>query len=302
MTLSLSGSIALVAGATRGAGRAIALELAKAGAFVYCTGRSTRAARSDIDRPETIEDTLDLITRSGGQGAAVRVDHSREEEVGALFERVAAEQAGRLDILVNDIWGGEKLTEWGKPFWRQSVDQGLRLFERAVHTHLITARHALPLMVARGAGLVIEVTDGDTLNYRGSFYYDLVKTTVIRLAFGLAQDLAGTGVTALAVTPGFLRSEEMLDHFGVSEASWRDAIAKDPYFAGSETPHYLGRAVAALAADPEVARKAGGVYASWTLMEDYGFTDLDGSQPHWGRFFAEMQARGVPPTMPTDTG
>jgi NAD(P)-dependent dehydrogenase (short-subunit alcohol dehydrogenase family) len=300
MTLPLSGKIALVAGATRGAGRAIAIELAQAGAFVYCTGRSTRAARSDIDRPETIEDTLDLITSRGGRGVALRVDHSREDEVRALFERVAAEQTGRLDILVNDIWGGEKLTVWSRPFWEQSVERGLRLFERAVYTHIITARHALPLMVARGAGLLIEVTDGDTLNYRGSFYYDLVKTTVIRLAFGMAQDLTGKGVTALAVTPGFLRSEEMLDHFGVSEANWRDVIAKDPYFAGSETPHYLGRAVAALAADPAVARKAGGVYASWTLMDEYRFTDLDGSQPHWGRFFAEMQAKNVPITMPPD--
>ena len=243
----LKGKVAVVAGATRGAGRGIAVELGAAGATVYCTGRSTRGNPSDMNRPETIEETAELVNRAGGTGIAVRTDHTVPSEVEALFKQVKKEQEGRLDILVNDIWGGEQLIEWGKKFWKLESTQSLKLIERAILTHIITARYGVPLMVEHGSGLVIEVTDGDTLEYRGHFIYDFIKTGVIRMALGMAKDLEGTGVTALALTPGYLRSEEMLDHFGVTEETWRDAIRQDPYFATSETPHYIGRAVVALA-------------------------------------------------------
>ncbi len=290
----LQGKIAVVAGATRGAGRAMAVELGAAGATVYCTGRSTRGQRSDIDRAETIDETAEIVTARGGKGIAVRVDHTQPSEVEALFARVAAEQNGQLDILINDIWGGEALDAWGKAFWEVPIELTLTMLERAIFTHIITSRFGVPLMVARGSGLIIEITDGDTLNYRGNLPYDLVKTSVIRLALAQGEDLKARGldgITALALTPGFLRSEQMLDHFGVTEATWRDAIAKDPYFASSETPYYIGRAVVALATDPNVHAKNGQAFATWTLSEQYDFTDLDGSRPHWGRFFAAMQAK-----------
>jgi NAD(P)-dependent dehydrogenase (short-subunit alcohol dehydrogenase family) len=226
-----------------------------------------------------------MVTAYGGRGIAVRVDHSVPQEVEALFERVKAEQ-GRLDILVNDIWGGERWIEW-KPFWERSLENGLRMLRQAIETHIITAYYGAPLMVAQKSGLLIEITDGDTMNYRGEVIYDLVKTSVIRLAYGMAQDLRPHGVTALAVTPGFLRSEEMLDHFGVSESNWKDATKQEPHFIASETPYFVGRAIAALAADPNVAQKSGGIYASWTLSDEYGFIDIDGNRPHWGRYFAE---------------
>jgi NAD(P)-dependent dehydrogenase (short-subunit alcohol dehydrogenase family) len=282
----LSGKVALVAGATRGAGRGIALALGSAGATVYCTGRSTRGNLSDIGRAETIDETAEMVTARGGTGIAVRVDHTQPDEVKALFERVRAEQKGQLDILVNDVWGGESLSEWGKPFWELSLDKGLKMIERAVFSHIITSRHAVPLMVERGRGLIIEITDGDSLNYRGNLIYDLVKTSVMRLAYGMAEELRPKGIGALALTPGFLRSEEMLDHFGVTEATWHDAIAQDPYFESSETPHYIGQAVLALASDPNIMQKSGKAWATWTLVEEYGFTDADGTQPHWGKFFA----------------
>lgn len=290
----LKGKVAVVAGATRGAGRAIAIELGAAGATVYCTGRSVRGAPSDMGRPETIDETADLVTAAGGIGIAVQTDHTREEQVRALFERIRAEQSGQLDVLVNDVWGGEKLIEWGKSFWELDSDKVRRLIERAVLSHVITSRYAVPLMVERSSGLIIEITDGDTLNYRGNLLYDLVKTSLIRLAYAMAEDLSAKGlggITALALTPGFLRSEEMLDHFGVTEANWRDAIAQDPYFAESETPAYLGRAIVALAADANVHAKHGKAWATWTLSEEYPFTDVDGRRPHWGRFFAAMQAK-----------
>lgn len=286
----LKGKVAVVAGATRGAGRGIAVELGAAGATVYCTGRSTRGNPSDLNRPETIEETAELITGKGGVGIAVRADHTVESEVKALFERVTEEQSGQLDVLVNDIWGGEQLTKWGKKFWELAPASSLRLIERAIFTHVITARYGVPLMVEQGSGLVIEITDGDTLEYRGHFIYDFIKTGVIRTAMGMAKDLEGAGVTALALTPGFLRSEEMLDHFGVSEENWRDVIEKDPYFAESETPHYIGRAVVALASDPNVHEKAGQALSTWHLSDEYGFKDVDGRQPHWKRFFDRMQA------------
>jgi len=290
----LHGKIALVAGATRGAGRTIAVELGAAGATVYCTGRSVRGAPSDIQRRETIEETAEMVTARGGLGIAVRVDHSKPAEVAALFQRVAAEQQGQLDILVNDVWGGEALIEFDKTFWELDLTKALTMIERAIFTHIITSHYGVPLMVARNRGLIIEVTDGDSLTYRGNLPYDLAKTSVIRLALAQAEDLKKKeldGITALALTPGFLRSEQMLDHFGVTEANWRDQVKKDPYFAGSETPYYIGRAVVALATDPNVHAKNGQAFATWTLSDEYGFTDVDGSRPHWGRFFAEMQGK-----------
>jgi NAD(P)-dependent dehydrogenase (short-subunit alcohol dehydrogenase family) len=229
-----------------------------------------------------------MVTTYGGQGIAVRVDHGVPQEVEAFFGRVRAEQ-GRLDILVNDIWGGEKLIEW-KPFWERSLSNGLKMLHQAIDTHLITSHYGAPLMVEQKSGLIVEITDGDTLNYRGELFYDLVKTSVIRIAHGLAKDLQPHGVTALAVTPGFLRSEEMLDHFGVTKENWRDATKQEPHFIASETPFFVGRAVAALAADPNIAAKSGGVYASWTLSDEYGFIDMDGNRPHWGRYFDEHVA------------
>ncbi len=285
---NLKGQIAVVAGATRGCGRGIAVELGAAGATVYCTGRSTRGHPSDLNRPETIEETAELVAQAGGKGIAVQVDHTEEDQVKDLFERVKAEQ-GKLDILVNDVWGGDSLIEWGKPFWELDMAQGWRLLERSVYSHLLTSRHAVPLMLEH-AGLIIEVTDGDSLSYRGHFFYDLVKTSVIRIAHNLAQELKNTRLTAVALTPGFLRSEAMLEHFGVSEANWRDAIAQDPYYAESETPHYIGRAVVALASDPDVHKKAGRALATWHLAREYGFRDIDGRAPHWQEFFEGKKA------------
>jgi NAD(P)-dependent dehydrogenase (short-subunit alcohol dehydrogenase family) len=243
---------------------------------------------------ETIEETAELVTARGGVGIAVRVDHSKSAEVEAFFQRVAAEQQGQLDILVNDVWGGEALVEFGKAFWEMDLTKALTMIERAIFTHIITSHYGAPLMVARNQGLIIEITDGDSLTYRGMLAYDIAKTGVIRLALAQAEDLKSRGldgITALALTPGFLRSEQMLDHFGVTEANWHDAIQTDPYFASSETPYYIGRAVVALATDPNVHQKHGQAWATWTLSDEYGFTDVDGSRPHWGRFFAEMQAK-----------
>jgi NAD(P)-dependent dehydrogenase (short-subunit alcohol dehydrogenase family) len=297
-TQPLSGKIALVAGATRGAGRGIARMLGEAGATVWCTGRSTRETPATPGRPETIEETAELVTAAGGRGIAVRVDHSDPAQVEALFARIRSESGG-LDILVNDIWGGDRLSEW-KPFWQLDHAKGFEMLDQAIKTHILTSRYGAPLLIERRAGLIVEITDGDFSGYRGALYYDLVKSSVIRLAFAQAEELRPHGVTALAVTPGFLRSEAVLAHFGVTEANWRDAIAKDRFFASSETPCYVGRAVAALAADPNVAAKAGGVYASWTLAEEYGFTDIDGRKPHWWRFvrayLENMLARSGPQT------
>lgn len=289
----LYGKIAIVAGATRGAGRAIAVELGLAGATVYCTGRTTRNQLSDLGRSECIEETAEMITARGGVAFALQVDHSKAEEVEALFARIAAEQNGHLDILVNDIWGGEHLMDWENPFWQMDLEKALTMIQRAIFTHMITSRYGVPLMVAQKKGLIIEVTDGDTWNYRGNLAYDFVKTGVMRLALAQAEDLTANGlhgITALAVTPGFLRSEQMLDHFGVTEETWREAVNQDPYFAESETPHYLGRAIVALAADPAIHKKHGKTFSTWTLSEEYEFQDVDGRQPHWGRFYAKMQA------------
>ena len=225
--------------------------------------------------------------RGGDRGAGG--SHTVEAPVRALFERLQAEQ-GRLDLLVNDVWGGDELSEWGVPFWELSLAKGLLMQQRAVHSHIITSRYAAPILVAQGHGLIIEVTDGETLAYRGNLFYDLAKVSAIRLAYAMAEELRPHGVTALALTPGFLRSEAMLDHFGVTEANWRDAAAQDPHFIASETPTYIGRAVVALAADPDVARKAGTALSTWRLAKEYGFTDADGTQPDWGTYYEEFVA------------
>jgi NAD(P)-dependent dehydrogenase (short-subunit alcohol dehydrogenase family) len=284
MMKPLHGKIALVAGATRGAGRAIAVMLGAAGATVYCTGRSVRGNPSDLGRSETIEETAEMVTARGGAGIAVRVDHSQEEEVKALFERIKDEQEGCLDVLVNDIWGGEKLHEWNKPFWEHSLANGLLMQDRGVHTHMITSHYGAPLMAQRKKGLIIEVTDGIGYGYRGSLYYSMAKISAIHLAAAMAEDLRPYNVAALAVTPGFLRSEQMLDHFGVKEENWQDAVEKEPHYIESETPFFLAQGVAALAADPNVSEKSGSVLASWQLSDEYGFSDIDGRKPHWGNY------------------
>ena len=278
--MTLADSVVLVAGATRGAGRGIARALGEAGATVYCTGRSSRSKPGDADRPETIEDTADLVTAAGGRGIGVCVDHSDEGAVAALMERIATEH-GRLDVLVNSIWGGDALTEWARPFWECDVQQGIAMMERAIHTHLITARHGVPLLQNSERGVLVEMTDGAFYGYRGQLYYDLCKMSVIRIAYACAVELADSSVSAVAVTPGFMRSEAVLSHFGVDESNWRDAIAQDPHFAHSETPMFVGRAIAALASDPAVKHRSGAVLSSWALAREYGFTDVDGRQPHW---------------------
>ncbi len=281
----LAGKVALVAGATRGAGRGIARALGEAGATVYCTGRSTRGALAG-KRPETVDETAELVDSAGGHGIAVRVDHTVPAEVEALVQRIGAE-SGRLDLLVNDVWGGDELTEFGKPFWQLAPESGRRLLEQAVFSHVATARYATPLILSTGAGLIVEITDGDHYHYRGNLFYDLVKSSVIRLAFDFAYELRRKNVAAVAVTPGFLRSEAMLERFGVTEDNWREGAAKDPHFAASESPLFVGRAVAALAADPAIMRRSGRVFSSWGLSDEYGFTDADGSTPHWGRYALE---------------
>ncbi|UFR00631.1 SDR family oxidoreductase [Streptomyces sp. Go40/10] len=297
MSGPLEGKVALVAGATRGAGRGIAVELGAAGATVYATGRSTRARRSEYDRPETVEDTADLVTAAGGQGIAVPADHLDKTAVRDLVDRIADEQ-GRLDVLVNDIWGGEKLFAWDTPVWEHDLDNGLRLLRLAVETHAVTSHYALPLLLRHPGGLVVEVTDGtadynrDT--YRVNFFYDLAKASVLRMAFALGHELGPRGATAVALTPGWMRSEIMLEAFGVREENWRDALEREPHFAVSETPRFTGRAVAALAADPDVSRFNGQSLSSGGLARVYGFTDLDGSRPDAWRYLVEVQDAGRP--------
>jgi NAD(P)-dependent dehydrogenase (short-subunit alcohol dehydrogenase family) len=276
----LEGKIAVVAGATRGAGRGIATALGESGATVYCTGRSVSGSPGMKNRAETIDQTAEIVTARGGRGIALQVDHTVPEQVARLFEQV-----GEFDILINDIWGGDELTEWGKKLWETKLEDGLTMIDRAIKTHIITSYYGLPRL--RSNGLVVEITDGDAYFYRGHFFYDLVKTTVIRMAFSLSQELAGRGITALAVTPGFLRSEWMLDNFGVTEENWKDAAQKVPEFIASETPLFVGRCVASLAADPDVRAKNGRVYASWDLAEEYGVKDADGTQPHFVRWLRE---------------
>ncbi|MBD2248526.1 SDR family oxidoreductase [Nostoc sp. FACHB-888] len=292
----LKNKIALVVGATRGAGRGIAVELGAAGATVYVTGRTTATVRSEYNRPETIQETAELVNQAGGKGIAVVVDHLDPKQVQALVARVEQEH-GRLDVLVNDI-GAEYLAEFNKPVWELSLDRGLRMLRLAIDTHLIASHFALPLLIQKPGGLVVEITDGTAeyngKNYRLSLFYDLAKTSVIRMAWGLTQELKPHQCTAVALTPGWLRSELMLDYFGVSEANWQDATAKEPHFIISETPHYVGRAVAYLAGDPQVVRWNGQSLSSGQLAQVYGFTDLDGSQPDAWRYICEVQEMGKP--------
>jgi NAD(P)-dependent dehydrogenase (short-subunit alcohol dehydrogenase family) len=297
---TLSGKIALVAGATRGAGRGIAIALGEAGATVYCTGRSSRkhiqGKPPTPGRPETIEETAELVTAAGGHGIAVRTDHTEPADVRKLVARIK-QRHKHLDILVNDVWGGDALTEFGKPFWKVNLDNGLRMLKQAIHSHIITSHYAVPLMLGRRDAIIFEITDGDAFYYRGNIFYDLVKISVIRLAFAMARELRKRDIVSVALTPGFLRSEAVLDHFGVKEANWKDvdknkkknsrANSKDQNdsaddFMVSESPRFVGRAVVALAADPLVKKKTGRVFSSWALAREYGYTDLDGTQPHWG--------------------
>ncbi|WP_155372741.1 SDR family oxidoreductase [Catellatospora vulcania] len=294
---TLTGKVALVAGATRGAGRQIAVQLGAQGATVYLTGRSTRAHRSEMDRDETIEQTAELVRAAGGTAVPVQVDHLVPEQVERLVAQIDAEQ-GRLDVLVNAIWGAETLFSWDKKLWEDSLETGRHILRLAVDTHIITSHYALPLLIRRPGGLVVGMTDGteeyNRTNYRVSFFYDLAKTSVLRMAFAQAKELESYGATAVALTPGWMRSEIMLEHFGVTEANWRDALAKEPHFAISESPAYVGRAVAALAADPEVARWNGRSVSSGQLAQEYGFTDLDGSRPDCWRYLVEVQDAGKP--------
>ena len=294
MSGALAGSVALVAGATRGGGRGIAVALGEAGATVYCTGRTTRDRRSEVDRPETIEETAELVTGLGGRGIAVAVDHLESDQVRRLAERIGNDH-GHIDVLVNNIWGAEQLkggpSEWDTPIWQHDLDKGLRILRLAVETHLITSHHLLPLVINRPGGLLVEVTDGTTdinaTHYRISVFYDLAKASVNRLAFSQGHELAAHGATAVALTPGWLRSEMMLEAFGVTEENWRDALkgSGPPGFAASESPRYVGRAVVALAADPQRARWNQRSVSSADLAREYGFTDVDGSQPDsWADF------------------
>ncbi len=288
----LEGKIVLVAGATRGAGRGIACALGEAGATVYCTGRSIRGKlASGKTRPETIEQTAEMVTARGGKGIAVQADHTVPEQVEKLLKRINKEQK-KLHILVNDIWGGDALVEFGKAFWNLDLEKGFTMLRNAVHTHIITSHFAGPLLIKTakgktGPGLIVEITDGDSFTYRGNLFYDLVKTTVIRLAFAYARELHRKNVAAAALTPGFLRSEAMLDHFGVTEANWEEAGKKELNFLASETPLFVGRGVAALAADPQIMKKSGRVFSSWGLSDEYGFPDANGQRPHWGRHFVK---------------
>jgi len=295
--MTLQGKIALVAGATRGAGRGIAVELGAAGATVYVTGRSTRQQKSDYQRPETIEETAELVTAAGGKGIAVQVDHLISTDVADLVRRIRAEQS-QLDILVNDIWGGEHLFEWNKPVWDHNLENGLTLLRRGIDTHLITAHHALPLLIENTGGLLVEVTDGtadyNAEHYRLSPFYDLAKVAVTRMAWAHAKDLAPHGATAVSITPGWLRSEMMLEAYQVSEANWHDATKMQPHFIISETPRFVGRAVAALAGDPDKARFNGQSLSSGGLAQVYGFTDLGGSRPDAWRYVVEVQDAGKP--------
>ena len=283
--------VALVSGATRGGGRGIAVALGEAGFTVYGTGRSTRERRSEVDRPETIEETAELVTAAGGEGIAVAVDHLEPGQVSSLIERIDSEH-GRLDVLVNDIWGAEHLFQWDTPVWEHDLGNGLRLLRLAIDTHVITSHHALPLLVRRPGGLVVEVTDGTAAynadHYRVNLFYDLAKTSVTRMAWGLAQELGPRGATAVALTPGWMRSEAMLEHYSVSEETWRDGTERTPHFCISETPRFVGRAVAALAADPDRARWNGQSLSSGGLAQVYGFTDLDGTRPDCWRYMTEV--------------
>jgi NAD(P)-dependent dehydrogenase (short-subunit alcohol dehydrogenase family) len=294
---ALRGRVAVVAGATRGAGRGIAAALGEAGATVICTGRSSRqrSLRSDYDRSETIEETAELVTALGGDGIAIAVDHLDAIQVASLARRIR-DQHGHIDLLVNDIWGAETLKggppEWDKPIWQVDLDKGLRTLRLAIDTHLITSHHLLPLMIDRPGGLLVEMTDGTTeynaAHYRISVFYDLAKVAVNRLAYSQGHELAAHQATAVALTPGWLRSEMMLEAFETTEASWRSAAAP-PGFAVSESPRYAGRAIVALAQDAKRARWNQKSLTSAQLAAEYGFTDIDGSRPDVWRYMQDVE-------------
>ena len=283
----LKGKIAVVAGATRGAGRGIAIELGSAGAVVYVTGRTTRSLPSEYNRPETIEETADLVNGAGGTGIAIRLDHTDPAQVEALYEAIQKHQ-GRLDILVNDMWGGEGRTRWDTPLWEQPLTQGLHVLRNATESHIITNHYLLKLLFQRPGGLLFEVSDG-TLDYNlthyrcGCLFYDLSKIIINRVAWSLSKELAKYQCTSIGITPGWLRSEMMLDHYHVTEENWRDAVRQDAGFINSETPRFVGRAVAHLAADSDASRFNGTSLTAYDVSQIYGFTDLDGRQPNcWG--------------------
>jgi NAD(P)-dependent dehydrogenase (short-subunit alcohol dehydrogenase family) len=288
----------LVAGATRGAGRGFARALAEAGVLVYCTGRSAAGHPKGMDRPETLDETVALINEAGGKAVGVRVDHTIEDEVAGLAARIR-DEAGRLDVLVDSIWGGDPMVDWSQRFWQLDLANLRGYLDQTLVSHIITSRHLAALMIEADRGLIVEVIDGHFAGYRGHLLYDFVKAGLARLAYGMAMELAHTGVTALALSPGFLRSEAVLEHFGVTEDTWRDAIAKDPYFAESETPRLVGRAAVALASDPEVKRKAGLIFFASDLAREYGFTDVDGRVPEFPRLF-DTKVREIASAPPLD--
>ncbi len=284
---TLNGKIAVVAGGTRGAGRGIAIKLGEAGATVYVTGRSTREEMSPMQRKETIEDTAEFVTEAGGHGIPIQVDHTEEKQVVNLFNRINKEQNGQLDILINDIWGGDPLTNWEKPFGEHDLQDGLQIQKQAVQSHIITSHYAVPLMKKNNKGLIIEITDGTDYTYRGNLYYSLAKICNIHMSQAVAADLKNHKITSVAVTPGFLRSEAMLELFGVTEENWQEGAKVEKHFIASETPFYVGEAIKHLALDPDVNRFTGNVLSSWQLSEIYNFKDIDGTQPHWGNYFEE---------------
>ncbi len=284
----LKGYVAVVVGATRGAGRGIAIELGSAGAIVYCTGRSTSVARSVLNRPETIEETAELVNAAGGVGIARRVDYSARTNVQDFFRELEKDQAGRLDILVNDI-GGDQGVRWKTPFWDIPSEEGFSMIDAGIKTHLMAGHYSLPLMVRRRQGLVIEVTDGDDRNYRGSFYYDFIKIAHQRIAEVWARELEDYGVTAVALTPGFIRSEAVLDSLNVSEENWMSALVSEPTLAGSESPHFIGKVIVRLVHDPELKSKSGQTLSSWALADEYQIQDLDGTRPHWKNFYTNFK-------------
>ncbi len=285
----LKGHVAVVAGATRGAGRGIARGLGEAGATVYCTGRSVRGNPSPYGRPETIEETAEMVTAAGGTGIAVRVDHTIEAEVEALFERVQREQK-RLDVLVNSIAGEDKaLGAWSSSFWKMKLDTADLALRQSLLSHIITAKHAAALMVPKKRGLIVEVSEGDLLFGGGNLVSVQVKVGLKTLAATMAESLLKHRVAAVSITPGFLRSEAMLEHFGVTEANWRDGGKKDKNFLESESPLFVGRAVAALAADPDIMKRTGDILSSWEVAREYNLTDVDGRRVDWGRHWEKIQ-------------
>jgi NAD(P)-dependent dehydrogenase (short-subunit alcohol dehydrogenase family) len=276
----LKGKVALVAGATRGAGRGIACMLGEAGATVYCTGRSVRGKPATKNRSETIEETAEMVTARGGNGIYVQVDHTDRDQVKSLFERVREEQGGRLDILVNDMTGDANMES--RSFVEHSLEKGLKVLENGSISHIVTSYYGVPLMIEAGGGLIVEVTDGISYELREfNFYYDLEKAINIRLAQSLAHQLRKHKIAVVSLTPGFLRSEEMLSNFGVTEENWRDGIKHQRDFAYSETPFYIGKAAVALACDKRIMSKSGQALVSGRLAREYGFTDIDGTQPIW---------------------